>query len=353
MTGQATGDASAALDQAFDNAVATVAGDTDGGAQHSEDTDEAAGPDDETADGAQDTDSDEDAGGEDGDDTDDEQDSTDADGDDEADDEVTQVAAKPQDPSDETFAGLKDKHKAAFRNLPPEARKAVDAYFTQRTQKMSQDFSALQTDAQYGAQLVAALRTNPKQALLEAARTLGVELIPQAPDAEAKKLSAAVIAALKGTPMEENAEALAAALSTAMSEAGKPAKEAAAALERQTRVTNATSEFQAFQKTHPDWKNHETALNSLLDEMPKPENVTWKTHLDRLYTIASRGTSIARAAKKTVERTVKAAARKTGSDAKPRSTQSSRVAHTPPTKFPTLDEAAAAAEQGIQWEHSR
>lgn len=355
MTGQATGDAAAALDQAFESAVETVAGDTDSGANdRSDDTDEAADRDEDTADGAQDTDSDEDAGGEDEDDEDDAQDSDDEDDDDAVGDDEEDAAgrkvAKPQDPDDEAFESLTEKQKQAFRNLPPEVRKANDAYFTRRAQA----FSSLEQNAQMGAQLIEAIKRNPRAALLEAAETLGVQLVPQAPDAEVQALLSSVENALKDVPEigGEKAKTIAAALAEAVKLATKPAKDEAAKLVKQTSLTNATSAFTAFAKTHPDWKKYEPQLNKLLDELPRPDGVKWETHLDRLYVIASRGAGIARATKKAVNKSKEAAARRTGSDRRPTSTSSKRVAPAPPSKFPTLEEAAEAASQGIQWEHS-
>ncbi len=202
---------------------------------------------------------------------------------------------------EDEFKALQTKH----ANDPVALRKALNADYTRKTQALAEQRKSLERLQPFEA-FIDLLQEDPTRAVQDFVKLNNLDLGTPAPakgEPEAPVVADAVdevLADLKeglGPDLEYLADGLAPALTKALkriatsvaTEQVQPLKaHAQASMEKQASETTETV-LKAFEKEHPDWKDHEDAMVGLMGEM-QPNGVDELTYLNRLYQIVTHDT---------------------------------------------------------------
>lgn len=264
--------------------------------------------------------------------------------------------------SDAEYDALAKQH----GNDPAKLRRELNKAFTQKTQKLAAERTALEPLKALAEhrELLEALQSDPEgtlKALAEqhglkfAEPTAEVETAQQAQSA-AQPAVDAIVDSFKqklGPELEYLADSLAPAITElvktltqqTVTEATAPLKAAEQARLQQQAVEQTQATMSAFEQAHPDWKQHEPAMLKLAQQL-QPNGLSETEYLEQLYRLVTFDTQVAEATKKKI-----AAVNEAAKKAEPRAqtTADTNVRRTAP-KAATFHDAFEAAKRGERWD---
>lgn len=173
------------------------------------------------------------------------------------------------------------------KNDPVAYHKELNRAFTRRSQQMApyRDF-------------IKALNTNPRQAAIELAQSLGIEIPTPKPtkteEQVAEDLTTKITNAVKaklGPDYDDLAEKLGGAIHEAAKlvaeEATAPIRQSQQEIIRDASEREAASALETFGKAHPDWRKHEPRMLELMQQYPANGKVSTGDYLESMYTLAT------------------------------------------------------------------
>lgn len=263
------------------------------------------------------------------------------------------AADEPTVPEEVSSGLITEADYAKVKDDPTAFRKAILKGFTQKTQTIAAERKSL---GAWGA-IRDAITEDPKDGLSRLAREFGFEIhdpkaaaaatVTQTAGDEAETELRTVLA---GVGLEEIADKLAPVMrKIAEGATGKtlePLRTQQQQLIDESTQREAKAALDAFGAMHPDWKEHETAMNALAEKHPAGKNVTAVEWMETLYFLATRESSIEKAAQAKIDKMTKAAGT---AERRSSTVADARVSHGPP-KHAGFKEAAAAALRGERWD---
>jgi hypothetical protein len=245
---------------------------------------------------------------------------------------------------------LDDAQVEALKGDPDKLRKELQRAFTKKTQKLAE----LRKDLEPYRDLIAAMRDDPEATIQALARQAGYDLTkPQeTPPTAVDPLTEVktVLAESLGPEYEDLAERLAPAVMRSAELIAKrtiqPLQEAQQT-QLQTQVANeAQSEIAKFAESHPDWQQHEAAMNQLAAVLQPKPGLGTQRYLELLYREVTGDKAVAAKTKQTIARMQRSAEE---SSAQPSAVGADKVSVST-TGPPTFKQAAEFARRGVRLE---
>jgi hypothetical protein len=242
--------------------------------------------------------------------------------------------------------------------------KSMQKAYTQKTQKLSaklKEVTELSDMAEYKP-LITAFKANPQETLQRLASQYGFTLQATAQDSKAAStIEPAVQSAVEqmrkafgpeGEPLADQLAPIMHELAKAVAQSVvdtqiKPIKAQQDEIAYKTVAAETEVEMKSFEKSHPDWKEHEPAMLKLSQTLVPATgaDLSASDYLELLYTIATKDQ---RARNATTDVVKKLAAVVKASEPPDSGVKDQNITPAAP-KRPTIEQAFEAAKKGIRW----